>query len=156
MNLDESSPGRLLALDLGDVRIGMAISDPLGITAQPLPHLEAGKLGTRRLAARVATEARRHEAVGVVIGLPLLLSGEEGTRAQKSREFAAALTPQLPGVAVHLWDERLSTVEVERVMIAGNVRRRRRREKIDSLAAVLILQGFLDARCAVGPTRSDP
>ena len=94
MTPDDSGPGRLLALDLGDVRIGMAVSDPLGITAQPLPHLEAGKLGTRRLAARVAEEARRHEVVGVVIGLPRLLSGEEGTRAQKSREFAAALETQ--------------------------------------------------------------
>jgi putative Holliday junction resolvase len=155
VNPDDSGPGRLLALDLGDVRIGVAVSDPLGITAQPLPHLEAGKLGTRRLAARVAEEARRHEVVGVVIGLPRLLSGEEGVRAQKSREFAAALETQLSGVTVYLWDERLSTVEVERAMIAGNVSRRKRRQKIDSLAAVLILQGFLDARCAAGSVGSD-
>jgi putative Holliday junction resolvase len=152
---DAPGPGRLLALDLGDVRIGLAVSDPLGITAQPLPYLETGDLGIRRLAARVAEEARRQEAVGVVIGLPRLLSGEEGTRAQKSREFAAALELQLSGVAIYLWDERLSTVEVERVMIAGNVRRRKRRQKIDSLAAVLILQGFLDARCSAGPVRTD-
>ena len=151
---ETSSPGRILALDLGDVRIGLAVSDPLGITAQPLPHMLAGKLGTRRLAGKVAAEARRHEAVEVVIGLPLLLSGEEGTRAAKAREFAATLEPMLPDMPVHLWDERLSTVEVERIMIAGNVRRDRRREKIDSLAAVLILQGFLDARSAVDPAGS--
>ena len=150
MNSDRPCPGRILGLDLGDVRIGMALSDPLGITAQPLPHLEAGKLGTRRLAGKVAGEARRHEVVGVVIGLPLLLSGEEGTRAGKTREFADALGPLLPDVTIHLWDERLSTVEVERVMIAGNVSRKRRRQKIDSLAAVLILQGFLDAGAARG------
>ncbi len=156
MNRAGSGPGRILALDLGDVRIGLALSDPLGITAQPLPHLTAGKLGTRRLAGKVAQEARRREAVEVVIGLPLLLSGEEGVRAEKAREFAETLQPMLPGVVVHLWDERLSTVEVERVMIAGNVRRDRRRQKVDSLAAVLILQGFMDARSAAAPTRSVP
>ena len=155
MNPDRSSPGRLLGLDLGDVRIGLALSDPLGITAQPLPYLETGKLGTRRLAGKIAAEARRHEAVGVIIGLPRLLSGEEGARAREAREFAASLQPLLPEVEIHLWDERLSTVEVERAMIAANVRRQRRREKVDSLAAVLILQGFLDSRPAIRRDRSE-
>lgn len=156
MNPVPAGPGRILALDLGDVRIGMAVSDPLGITAQPLPYLPVGNLGTRRLAAAVAAEARRREAAEVVIGLPLLLSGDEGERAGKSRDFAAALTPNLPSVPIHLWDERLSTVEAERVMIAGNVRRDRRRQKIDSLSAVLILQAFLDARAACGPAGGEP
>ena len=146
-----SVPVRILALDLGDVRIGLAVSDPLGITAQPLPHIRTGSLGVRRLAGRIAEVARGEEAAEVVIGLPLLLSGEEGERAAKTREFAAALETFLPGVPVHLWDERLTTVEVERAMIAGNVRRNRRKQKIDSLAAVLILQGFLDVRASACP-----
>jgi putative Holliday junction resolvase len=152
----DSVSGRVLALDLGDVRIGLAVSDPLGITAQPLPHVQTGRLGTRRMAGRIAEVARRQEAVEVVIGLPLLLSGEEGERAGKTREFAAVLETLLPGVPVHLWDERLTTVEVERVMISGNVRRDRRKMKIDSLAAVLILQGFLDVRSAACPSGRIP
>jgi putative Holliday junction resolvase len=137
-------PGRILALDLGDARIGLALSDPLGITAQP-----AGKVDTRGRAAdleRIRSIVEEHDAVVVVVGLPLHLSGESGPRAEQAREFARRLAQAAPGVSVELWDERLTTAEAERAMIAGNVRRRRRREVIDSLSAVLILQSYLDAR----------
>jgi putative Holliday junction resolvase len=144
-------PGRVLALDLGDARIGLALSDPLGITAQPV-----GKIDSRGVAAdlrRIRALIDEHQAVEVVVGLPLRLSGEAGPRAEQAREFARRLAESVPRVSVELWDERLTTAEVERAMIRGNVRRRRRREVIDSLAAVLILQSYLDARSVRG-TRS--
>jgi putative Holliday junction resolvase len=137
-------PGRILALDLGDARIGLALSDPLGITAQPL-----GKVDARGPAAdvkQIRAIIDDNQAIAVVIGLPLHLSGESGPRAEHAREFARRLSAAVPGIPVELWDERLTSVEVERMMIAGNVRRRRRREVIDSLSAVLILQSYLDAR----------
>jgi putative Holliday junction resolvase len=94
----------------------------------------------------IARLVREQGAGTVVVGLPLLMSGEEGSRARDAREFAESLGRRLPGVAVELWDERLTTVQAERAMIAGNVRRKRRKQKIDTLAATLILQSYLDAR----------
>lgn len=147
-------PGRVLALDLGDVRIGIARSDPLGITAQPVGVLR--RVGPVKDLDAVARHVVEAGADRVVIGLPLLLSGEEGSRASEARAFAERLGKRLPGIAVELWDERLSTAEVERAMIADNVKRRRRRERIDALAATIILQGYLDAKSdghATGPNR---
>jgi len=139
---------RILAVDLGRARIGLALSDPLGLTAQPLPTLAAG--GARANLRAVAEQVARHDARTVVIGLPLLLSGEEGAAARAAREFAERLQRRLPGIDVRLWDERLTTVHAERTMIAGKTRRRQRREKVDALAAVLILQSYLDAQCSPG------
>jgi putative Holliday junction resolvase len=122
----------------------MACSDPLGLTAQPVGAL-------RRVGPRKDLDAIRKTVdelgVGlVVVGLPLLLSGEEGSQAIAAREFADRLRKRLPsGVEVAFWDERLSSAEVERAMISDNVRRRKRRERVDALAAVVILQGYLDA-----------
>jgi putative Holliday junction resolvase len=133
-------PGRVLALDLGDSRVGVAVSDPLRITAQPLIPIRAADLN------QVRELVREHEVGCVVVGDPLLLSGVAGERSRRAREFADRLRRRLPGVAVELWDERLSTVQAERVLTAGHVRRDRRKGVIDSLAAVLILQSYLDAR----------
>lgn len=138
----------MLALDLGDVRIGLALSDPLGLTAQPLGTLR--RVGPRRDLQAIADLVREHGVRTIVVGLPRLLSGEEGTRAVEAREVAERLRVRLKGVRVDLWDERLTTVEAERTLIAGNVRRRRRREAVDRLAAALILQGYLEARSAGG------
>jgi putative Holliday junction resolvase len=141
-------PGRVLALDLGDARIGVAVSDPLGITAQP-----AGKIDSRGARAdlkRVRELVDELDAFEVVVGLPLSLSGEHGPRADHARKFAQRLEASLPGISVTLWDERLTTAEVERAMVSDNVRRKRRREVIDSLAAVLILQSYLDGRSTSG------
>jgi putative Holliday junction resolvase len=137
------SRGRVLGIDLGDVRIGLARSDPLGITAQPLGILEIS--GDKQILREIRRIVSEQEISTVVIGLPLLLSGEEGERARAAREFASRLEKSLHGVDVLLWDERLSTVQAERVMISGNVRRKKRKEKIDSIAASLILQSYLDA-----------
>ena len=141
-------PGRILGLDLGDARIGLALSDPLGITAQPV-----GKIDSRGPTAdlrQIRSIIAEHQAVEVVVGLPLHLSGKSGTRAEQAREFARRLGASVPGIPVELWDERLTTAEANRAMISGNVRRRRRREVIDTLSAVLILQSYLDARSIGG------
>ena len=137
---------RILGIDPGKARIGLALSDPLGITAQPLGCLEC--VGPRKDLNRIAALVREHEAEAIVIGLPRLLSGEEGEAAAASRQLAEGLGRRLPGVRIELWDERLTTVEAERTMISADVKRRERRAVVDALAAVLILQGYLDAQAA--------
>ena len=138
-----AAAGRVLAIDLGSVRIGLALSDPRRVVAQPLETLQ--RVGPRKDLQRIAELVARHEASVVVVGLPRLLSGGEGKQAAAARAFADKLQSRLPGRRVDLWDERLTTAEAERTMISGNVRRRRRKEVVDTLAAVLILQGYLDA-----------
>ncbi|HKQ61447.1 MAG TPA: Holliday junction resolvase RuvX [Candidatus Polarisedimenticolaceae bacterium] len=135
---------RVLAVDLGDAHIGLALSDPLRITAQPLETLHVA--GPRQALEQVAARARSAEAATVVVGLPLLMSGEAGERALGARRFAEALSERLgQAVRVELWDERLTSVQAERTMLAGNVRRKRRKLAVDAMAAVLILQSWLDA-----------
>ncbi len=140
--------GRLLALDLGDVRIGTALSDPLGITAQPLGTIE--RVGPKKDLQRIDDLVREHGVKSVIVGYPLLMSGEEGERAAAARKFAEALRRRLGRVMVELWDERLTTVEAERTMISLGASRRRRRQRADTVAAVLILQSYLDSRSLEG------
>jgi putative Holliday junction resolvase len=139
---------RILALDVGEVRIGLALSDPLGITAQPLATLP--RIGIRKDMNRLAALIAEHGVSKVVLGLPLQLSGEEGAASSRVREFADRLSRRVPRVRIEFWDERMSTVEAERLLIAGDVRRSRRKRVIDTVAAVLILQGYLDATTAGG------
>ena len=136
--------GRALGIDPGSVRIGLALSDPLGITAQPIEYLE--RIGSRRDLNNISECVRQHEVRTVVIGFPLTLAGEEGEAARASRELAEGLKRRLPGVRIELWDERLTTAQAERTMVTGKVRRAKRRQRIDSLAAALILQSWLDAQ----------
>lgn len=135
---------RVLAVDLGDVRVGLALSDLLGFTAQPLEAITMP--GTRLLRGQLAELAELHEVSTIVIGLPLLLSGEDGTRAVAARDFAVRLGRRLPSVKVELWDERLTSKQLERTMIDNAVRREKRKKVVDSLSAVLILESFLEAR----------
>lgn len=139
-----AAAGRVLAIDLGAVRIGLALSDPIGMIAQPLAALE--RTGPARDLRELGRLVREHEIKQAVVGLPLLLSGEEGSAAAGARAFAAALRAAVADLDVALWDERLTTREVERMLIEANVKRRRRRQVTDSLAATLILQSYLDAR----------
>ena len=143
-------PGRILGLDLGDVRVGLAVSDPLGITAQPVGSLD--RKGRPGLVDRIGSFVREHDVTRIVIGHPLHLSGEAGERAVASEAFAERLRERIPEVEVELWDERLTTAEAERVLISADVSRKKRRRKIDTLAAVLILQSYMDAR---GHARGD-
>lgn len=142
---------RIVALDLGDARIGVAVSDPLGITAQPLEPVQC--VGSRKDLARIERLLREYEAGTVVIGLPRLLSGEEGERAERARAFGAGLQKRLPRLAVSYWDERLTTVEAERLLIDADVSRKRRRKLVDGIAAALILQGYIDSAAGAGSRR---
>jgi putative Holliday junction resolvase len=137
-------PGRILAFDLGEARIGVALSDSLGITANPLEALEC--IGPRKDMERLVSLVRAHDVSKVVVGLPLLLSGEEGDAAVEARRFAVRLQKRLGEVDVELWDERLTTVEAEKTLISAGVKRRKRRQVVDGLAATLILQSYLDSR----------
>ncbi|MHB1846735.1 MAG: Holliday junction resolvase RuvX [Deltaproteobacteria bacterium] len=134
--------GRALGLDLGDRRIGLAVSDPLGLTAQGVGTLV--RVSERKDLDALAAVALEREAMRLVLGLPRNMDGSEGPRAQKTRAFAEKLKERL-SLPLFFWDERLSTAEAERVLIAADVSRRRRKEVIDTLAAQIILQGWLDA-----------
>jgi len=134
---------RILGVDFGEVRIGLALDDPLGLTAQPLETL--ARSGYRRDAQRIAEIVAAHGVGTIVVGLPLLMSGREGRAAERTRKFAAALRRMIREVRVQMWDERLTTALAERTMILDGIRRRKRRDVVDRIAAVLILQSFLDA-----------
>ena len=134
---------RILALDVGEKRIGLAVSDPLGITAQGLEVLVRRDPETDL--ARLLEVARKWGVQEIVLGLPRHMDGRLGQAAPKILELARELSAAL-GVKVTTWDERLTTVEAERVLIQADVSRRRRRQVVDQLAAVLILQGYLDHR----------
>ncbi len=137
---------RLLSLDVGDRRIGAALSDPLGITATPLLAIDRRRV--RDAAAAVLDLAREHEVSGIVVGFPLTLSGEAAHQAAKVKDFVRVLESrtELPVVAV---DERFSTQEAERLLRSAG-RRARSRDKgaVDSAAAAVILQTYLDALAA--------
>lgn len=134
---------RIMGLDLGHKRIGIALSDALGITAQGLMVLERQE--NAAALAKVIDLARQHHITAIVIGLPRHMDGRLGNRAAEVLEWAAQLH-QVLGIPVHTWDERLTTVQAERILLEANLSRRRRRQVIDKMAAVLILQAFLDQR----------
>jgi putative Holliday junction resolvase len=133
---------RVLALDLGTRRIGVAISDFTGTVASPLTVLERSK-SRRNDHERIAAVVRKEEAELVVVGLPLSLSGEEGPAARAARTEANALAT-LVGVPIETFDERLTTVTAERALTEAGVRGRARRQLVDKVAAAVILQAFLD------------
>jgi len=138
---------RALGLDIGSKTIGVAVSDELGIAAHPLKVL--ARQGTTADVAAVVAELALVAGVAVVVGIPYELSGKEGPRARRVRVLVDALRAALPaGVELHEQDERFSTAEAQRVLVAADVSRDRRREVIDQQAAALILQGWLDARRA--------
>jgi len=139
---------RVVAFDVGDRRIGVALSDPLGYTAQPLftLHRTGGKGGHRADMKSIARVLRKHAVAEAVVGNPLHMSGDQSPQAAKAQQFADELRAQF-GLTVHLWDERLTTTEAHRHLDAGgHAAGRERRQIIDQVAAVLILQSFLDAR----------
>lgn len=134
-------PARILCLDVGDRRIGVAVSDPLGYTAQPLETYQRVGYGpdTRHIAALAA----RYGTNQVLCGLPRNMDGSLGGQAEKVRALAAEL--EKAGLRISFWDERLSTVTAEQALIEGGVRREQRREVVDKVAAAVILQAYLDA-----------
>ncbi len=135
---------RILALDVGEKRIGVAVSDPLGLTAQGLEVL------TRRTAEddlrRLAALAQKYGVQEIVVGYPRHLDGRPGEMAEAILALARSLAQALGGIPVIPWDERLTTREAERVLLEADLSRRRRRQVVDQVAAVLILQAYLDQR----------
>ena len=138
-----TAPGevRILALDVGRKRIGVAVSDPLGFTAQGLMVLERRDQDIDRL----LKIARPYQVQEVLVGLPRHLNGRLGEQAEEIMALAQALGEALQAKVV-TWDERLSTVEAERLLIEADMSRRRRRRVVDQVAATLILQAYLDSR----------
>ena len=136
-------PGRVLALDVGERRIGVALSDPTRVLASPFTTLRAQPRA--RVLGEIAALVQRNEVAEVVVGLPLTLSGEIGPQALIIQAFAAELQQAL-AVPVHLLDERLTSVAAERMMIDLGLRPEQRKARIDEVAASIILQDFLDAR----------
>jgi putative holliday junction resolvase len=134
--------GAALGIDLGDRTIGLAVSDGLGLTAQGLDTLE--RHGGQRDVEALRAVCLEREIARIVVGLPRNMDGSEGPRAQKSRTFASHLRETLH-LPVFLWDERLSSAEAERILIAADVSRKKRALVIDKLAAQIILQGWLDS-----------
>lgn len=150
--LDPGQPGRRLGVDVGEVRVGVALSDPAGILATPLVTLSRDRPGGRDLDA-LAAMVVEHEVVEVVVGFPRTLAGHEGRAAREAADYARALASRLgDGVAVRLTDERLTTVSATRMLAERGVRGRKQRAVVDQAAAVQILQNWLDAR----PTTREP
>jgi putative Holliday junction resolvase len=133
---------RILALDVGKRRIGLAISDPLGITAQGLPTLERTTI--REDLARLAALTAEREVSLFLIGEPLHMSGDKSRQAQYIRDFGERLT-EVTGVPVQLWDERLTTVQAQRVLKESGISIEKRARAVDRLAAVILLESYLDS-----------
>ncbi|MFY9561646.1 MAG: Holliday junction resolvase RuvX [Terriglobales bacterium] len=136
-------PPRILALDVGAKRIGVAVSDPLGITAQGLETIQ--RQNKRRDLEALARLLAEYQVREVVVGLPLRLSGAEGTQSEKMRRFAEELQSHF-GVTVHLWDERWTSTEANRLLRDAELSIEKRGKAVDRMAAVLILQSWLEAR----------
>jgi putative Holliday junction resolvase len=136
--------GRRLGIDVGAVRVGVALSDPDGMLATPLATV-ARDVGRGTDLDTIAGFVAEHEVVGVVVGLPRTLTGREGPAAEAARAFAEALAGRLE-VPIEFSDERLTTVVATRQMRESGRKGRRQRAVVDQVAAVAILQGWLDAR----------
>jgi putative Holliday junction resolvase len=143
----EGGAGRVLALDFGDRRIGIALSDPLGLSAQPLMTLVRSSWD--RDLERIRALAREHEVRRIVVGLPLDMDGGRGPRVRLTEVFIERVQ-RATGLPVIPWDERLTTVQAERILLEGDVSRARRRAVIDQVAAVIVLQAYLDSRRYAG------
>jgi putative Holliday junction resolvase len=141
--MEASSPTRILAIDYGSRRMGLAVSDPLGITAQGLETLE--RKNKRADFARLEKTVREYGVGEIVLGYPLRMTGEEGTQSQKVAAFAERLREHFQ-VPVHLWDERLTSAEANRILREAELSIKKRAQAVDRMAAVLILQAFLQAR----------
>ena len=150
MNILRTNPGnarnmRILGLDYGSKTVGVAVSDPLGLTAQKVETIwrkQENKL--RRTLARIDELIAEYEVEKIVLGFPKNMNNTVGERAEKALEFGEMLKKRT-GLEVIMWDERLTTVEADRTLIEAGVRRENRKQYLDGIAAVFILQGYLDS-----------
>lgn len=139
---------RIMGLDYGSKTVGVAVSDGLGLTAQgveTITRTDEGKL--RRTLARIEELSKEYQVTRIVLGYPKNMDNSAGKRVKKTEEFAA-MVEKRTGLPVVFWDERLSTVSAERVLIESGVRREHRKAVIDKIAAVFILQNYLDSGAA--------
>jgi len=139
----ERPAGRILGLDVGSRRIGMAVTDPLGITAQGIDTLQ--RRNKRHDWAALERVIQQYGVREIVVGLPLRMSGMEGTQAEKMQIFADELRKRFR-LPVHLWDERLTSAEANRLLRETDLSIERRAKAVDRMAAVLILQGWMEHR----------
>jgi len=135
--------GRVLALDLGKRRIGLALSDELGFTAQGIETLQ--RTNIREDLTRLQQLITERNVTLILLGKPLHMSGDEGRQVQHAREFGARLG-EATGLPVEYWDERLTTVEAQRVLRESGISQRKRTLAVDRLAAVILLESYLDSR----------
>jgi putative Holliday junction resolvase len=134
---------RIAALDVGEVRVGVAVSDELGLTAHGVAVVP--RAGGRRDLDALARVLAPYAPERLVVGLPLNMNGSEGPQAARVRAFATAVAAHL-GLPLEFWDERLTTVAAERALLEADLSRRRRRQVVDKVAATLILEGYLARR----------
>ena len=134
---------RILGLDYGDRRIGVAVSDELGWTAQGIDTLE--KRRDEGELVKIAELIKQYEVGEIVVGLPKNMNGTIGPRGEICMEFAEKLRTQL-ALPVHLWDERLTTVSAHRTLLEADVSRSKRKQVVDKMAAMLILQNYMDSK----------
>lgn len=135
---------RILGLDVGSKTIGVACSDALGITAQGIETIQ--RQSKKKDFARLRELVREKEVHRIVVGRPRHMNGDYSENMEKIEEFIDAFKKTIPKVEVVYWDERLTTVMAEKVLMEGNVRREKRKQYIDKMAAILILQNYLDAQ----------
>jgi putative Holliday junction resolvase len=135
---------RTLGLDHGTKRIGVALSDELQMLASPLEYIPAEPFPA--VLERLKALIREKEVGQIVVGMPRNMDGSYGEAAAKVREFVTVLREALPPVPLRTWDERLTSKQANRVLVQGNVRRDERKEKVDAMAAAILLQSFLDAQ----------
>ncbi len=146
---------RVMGLDYGSKTVGVAISDPLGLTAQPIEIVRRkSENKLRQTLARLEALIQEYQVTRIVLGFPKNMNNTIGERALKSLEFKEMLERRT-GLSVVMWDERLTTVEANRTLIEGKVRREDRGKYVDALAAVFILQGYLESLCALETTEMD-
>ncbi len=135
-------PGRILALDLGKRRIGLALSDELGITAQGLATLHRTRV--REDLEKLGQLIRENNVSLILMGNPVHMSGQEGRQSDYSRDFGERLKA-FTGVDIKLWDERLTTVEAQRVLRESGISLQKRNQAVDRLSAVILLESYLDS-----------
>jgi len=133
---------RILGVDFGHKRIGLALSDESGTIAQPLDYIDGG--GVARVSLELVRLCAERKIGKIVVGIPLRLDGTPSEQTERTLVFIAELQ-RATTIPVAQWDERLTSVQAERALLEGNVRRRERKQKIDKLAAQIMLQSYLDA-----------
>ena len=135
---------RIMGLDFGAKTVGVAVSDPLLVTAQSLETItRKSENKLRQTLARIEELIQEYQVDKIVLGLPKNMNGTEGERVEKTKEFQEMLFRRT-GISVELWDERLTTVAADRIMMESGIRREHRKEHVDAVAASFILQGYLD------------